>query len=62
MRPGPYTWHVSLYDDGNLVDAWECLPEMIVATQNYQHQRDEWNGVLNVPCEFAVLEGNGIAR
>ena len=62
VRPGAYVWHVSLYDDGNLVDAWECLPEMIVATESYQHARDEWNGILNVPCEFEVLEGNGIAR
>ena len=57
VRPGPYKWHVSLYDDGHLIDAWECLPEMIVATEIYQHSRDEWNGVLNVPCKFEVLEG-----
>jgi len=57
VRPGPYRWHVSLYDDGKLIDALECLPEMIVATENYQHSRDEWNGVLNVPCRFEVLEG-----
>src|SRR5215469_14998889 len=49
VRPGPYVWHVSLYDEGNLVDAWECLPEMNVATEGYQHPLDEWNGILNVP-------------
>jgi hypothetical protein len=54
VRPGPYTWHVSLYDEGNLVDYWDCLPEMIVATESYQHSSDEWNGVLNVPCKFAI--------
>jgi hypothetical protein len=57
VRPGPYTWHVSLYDDGQLVDVWDCLPEMIVATEIHQHSRDEWNGVLNIPCKFEVLEG-----
>jgi lipopolysaccharide transport system ATP-binding protein len=62
VRPGPYTWHVSLYDDGSLVDAWECLPEMIVATEIHQHARDEWNGVLNVPCKFEVLEGVKVGK
>lgn len=57
LRPGPYKWHVSLYDEGRLIDAWECLPELIIATENYQHSRDEWNGVLNVPCTLEVLEG-----
>jgi len=27
---------------------------MIIATENYQHALDEWNGVLNVPCSFEV--------
>lgn len=62
MRPGPYTWHVSLYDESNLVDAWDCLPEMTVATEIHQHPRDEWNGILNVPCNFEILEGSKIGR
>jgi lipopolysaccharide transport system ATP-binding protein len=62
VRPGTYTWHVSLYDEGNLVDYWDCLPEMIVATETHQHTRDEWNGVLNMPCDFEILERNGIGR
>jgi lipopolysaccharide transport system ATP-binding protein len=54
LRPGPYTWQVSLYEGGQEVDNWECLPEMIVATETYQHPSDEWNGVLNLPARFAV--------
>jgi lipopolysaccharide transport system ATP-binding protein len=56
LRPGPYFWQVSLYDEGREVDNWECLPEMIVATEVYQHPSDEWNGVLNMPSRF---EANG---
>jgi lipopolysaccharide transport system ATP-binding protein len=57
LRPGPYTWLVSLYNEQlNLVDAWECLPEMIVAAESHQHPSDEWNGILNVPCEFRIRE------
>jgi lipopolysaccharide transport system ATP-binding protein len=54
VRPGPYTWLVSLYDEGTEVDAWECLPEMSVATEIHQHGNDRWSGVLNVPCQFTI--------
>jgi hypothetical protein len=54
LRPGPYTWVVSLYQDGQLLDLWECLPDMIVVTENYQHHRDEWNGILNIPAQFEI--------
>ena len=29
------------------MDAWDCLPEMVVATETNQHQYDHRNGVLN---------------
>ena len=56
LRPGPYVWLVSLYDEGvEEVDAWDCLPEMNVATQVHQHPMDHWNGVLNIPSELSIL-------
>jgi lipopolysaccharide transport system ATP-binding protein len=58
LRPGPYYWQVSLWDDIEQIDLWDCIPEMVIATEGYQHPSDEWNGILNVPCEFAALEGN----
>jgi ABC-type polysaccharide/polyol phosphate transport system ATPase subunit len=54
VRPGSYSWFVSLYDDRQEVDSWECIPEMSVATDAYQHSSDEWCGVLNLPNEFAI--------
>jgi hypothetical protein len=57
LRPGSYSWRVSLYDSEELVDAWESLPRMIVATENYQHPRDEWNGALNIPSQFEIRSG-----
>jgi lipopolysaccharide transport system ATP-binding protein len=54
LRPGPYCWQVSLYDEGQEVDNWDCLPEMIVATETHQHRSDQWNGVLNIPARFEV--------
>lgn len=54
LRPGLYNWRVSLYESGQLVDVWSCVPEMAIATEIHQHLSDEWNGILNVPCEFGV--------
>ena len=62
VRPGTYSWLVTLYENGNQVDAWDCMPPMIVGTEDFQHSREEWNGVLNMPCEFAVLERARVGR
>jgi lipopolysaccharide transport system ATP-binding protein len=60
IRPGNYTWQVSLYDDGQLIDLWDCSPDLIVATTPKTHPRDDWSGFLNIPYEFKtelVAEG-----
>ena len=54
LRPGPYSWQVSLWENGEVVDLWDCAPDMIIATEVHQHARDEWNGILNVPCELVI--------
>jgi lipopolysaccharide transport system ATP-binding protein len=56
VRPGPYTWLVSLYDDDGPVDIWDGVPEMIVTTESHQHARDEWGGILNLPGRLTVDE------
>jgi lipopolysaccharide transport system ATP-binding protein len=56
LRPGPYSWQVSLWEEGSLLDLWDCVPDMIIATEVHQHSQDRWNGVLNVPCEFVIGE------
>jgi lipopolysaccharide transport system ATP-binding protein len=55
LRPGPYSWRVSLHDENGLLDDWQCVPEMLVATEPVTHPNDEWAGVLNIPAEFSVL-------
>jgi lipopolysaccharide transport system ATP-binding protein len=54
LRPGSYFWRVSLYDAGDLIDAWDCVPPMIVATEPLGHPNDEWAGMINVPVEINV--------
>ena len=56
LRPGVYTWQVSLWEEGEMLEMWDCLPELNIATQVLQDARDEWNGVLNVPFDFAVRD------
>jgi len=55
LRPGPYTWKVSLYQEGDLLDAWECVPEMLVTTKPVTHPKDEWAGLLNIEDQFSVV-------
>ena len=54
LRPGPYQWQVSLWDSGEMLDLWDCTPEMAIATDVRQHYRDEWNGILNLPSTFSA--------
>jgi lipopolysaccharide transport system ATP-binding protein len=53
VKPGAYTWRVSLYDEVGLVDWWDSRPEMLVATPPLGHRNDEWAGLLNIPHVFA---------
>jgi lipopolysaccharide transport system ATP-binding protein len=54
LKPGMYRWLVTLYDEGELVDSWNCTPEMLVATKPMTHPRDEWTGILNIPYQFTI--------
>jgi lipopolysaccharide transport system ATP-binding protein len=58
LRPGLYTWLVALYNQGDLIDLWDCLPEMTVATEVFQHPQDQWSGILNIPVGFEVGGSN----
>jgi lipopolysaccharide transport system ATP-binding protein len=55
LRPGAYSWRVSLYDGGELVDSLDCVPQMLIATQPLGHPHDEWSGFLNVPNDFRMM-------
>src|SRR6266849_738615 len=55
LRPGAYQWQVSLWDEGEMLDLWDCTTEMVIATEVHQHYMDEWNGVLNLPSELTIL-------
>lgn len=54
LRPGAYSWMVSIWDRDGMIEMWDAVPDMAVATENYQHPRDEWCGVLNLATHFQV--------
>ncbi|MGH9703391.1 MAG: hypothetical protein ACRD4K_08445, partial [Candidatus Acidiferrales bacterium] len=60
LRPGVYSWQVSLWDENGMVDTWNCSPELIVASENHQHPLDQWNGILNIPSRFEIHESEGV--
>jgi len=37
-----------------MLDSWDAIPELIIATEGFQHYMDEWNGILNVATEFSI--------
>lgn len=54
LRPGVYSWRVSLYDAGVRIDDWECVPQMHVVTVPITHYRDEYAGFLNLPSKLEI--------
>jgi lipopolysaccharide transport system ATP-binding protein len=53
LRPGAYNWRVTLHGEPGLIDDWDCVPELVVATKPVTHRMDEWAGFLNIPCGFS---------
>jgi hypothetical protein len=43
-----------LWEEGKLLDLWDCTPDMIIATEVHQHPQDQWKGLLNVPSELVI--------
>ncbi len=56
LRPGTYSWRVSLRDEYELIEDWDCVPELIVTTKPVTHRLDEWAGLLNISCNFSVAQ------
>jgi lipopolysaccharide transport system ATP-binding protein len=54
LRPGVYSWMIGLWDAQSCLDLWYAVPSMMVSLPSYQHPLDEWNGLVNVPCELHV--------
>jgi lipopolysaccharide transport system ATP-binding protein len=60
IKPGAYKLHASLYrrEGRKLLDDWWAMPELVVATPPLSHPQDEWQGMINLPCEFRAEDGS----
>jgi lipopolysaccharide transport system ATP-binding protein len=56
LKPGAYSWRVTLWDENELIDSWEAVPDLLVGTQPLTHWLDEWAGILNIPSQFKVSQ------
>ena len=56
LKPGAYRLHASFYDreGSRLLDDWWAMPELMLAMPPSSQAQDEWQGVLNLPCEFSI--------
>jgi lipopolysaccharide transport system ATP-binding protein len=54
LKPGIYTWMVSFWDRDELIDKGDLAPDFHVVTPSFQHQFDEWSGLINLPSEYTV--------
>ena len=50
LRPGAYAWQVTLLDERKLIDMWQA--SLLIETELLTPARDEWTGVLNIPCKL----------
>src|SRR6266480_2565760 len=54
IKPGAYRWKAGVYDGHKWTDGWWALPEMVVGTKPMTNTGDEFQGILNLPCELEV--------
>src|SRR5882762_3938622 len=54
IKPGAYRWKAGIYDGHQWTDGWWALPEMVVGTKPTSNTGDEFQGILNLPCEMEV--------
>jgi len=59
LKPGPYRWRVSLYDEHKMLDVWDCSPDLLIDTESHGHTVDEFAGLLNIPNEFSIRDEAG---
>jgi lipopolysaccharide transport system ATP-binding protein len=59
LKPGPYRWRVSLFDEHKLIDVWDCSPDLLIDTEHHGHVYDKHAGLLNIPNEFSISDEGG---
>lgn len=62
LKPGPYHWRVTLFNEHERLDIWDGIPELMIGTKPQAHPRDEWAGFLNIPSELSIQPQGDVAE
>jgi ABC-type polysaccharide/polyol phosphate transport system ATPase subunit len=54
LKPGVYRWKAGVYDGHQWSDAWWAVPELVVGTAPMTSTSDDFQGMLNLPCEMEI--------
>jgi len=54
IKPGSYRWKAAVYDGHRWSDVWWGVPDLIIGTTPMTNTADEFQGLLNLPCELEV--------
>jgi lipopolysaccharide transport system ATP-binding protein len=60
LKPAHYRWKVSIWEYGKMLDLWDAIPELLVATDPVTHWIDQFAGVLNVPGGFESTQVDNV--
>jgi hypothetical protein len=58
LRPGPYRWHVTVFEDQAMLESYYAIPDLLIGTVPTGHRRDECAGFLNVAYSLNVQPAN----
>ncbi len=62
LKPGHYRVQVSIWEYSKMLDLWDGVPELLVATDPVTHWIDHFAGVMNIPAEFETRPADGEPR
>jgi ABC-type polysaccharide/polyol phosphate transport system ATPase subunit len=54
LKPGAYRWKSGIYDGHRWSEAWWAVPDLIVGTKPATNTADEFQGLLNLPCQIEI--------
>jgi ABC-type polysaccharide/polyol phosphate transport system ATPase subunit len=54
IKPGAYRWKAAVYNGRRWSDVWWAVPDLIIGTTPMTHTADQFQALLNLPCELEV--------
>ncbi len=59
LKPGVYYWRIEVYNSYEFyVDICDCVPPLLVQTENSGHPRDDASGIVNIPYSLKIVSSS----